>query len=390
GVIIVAPWLYHTWKQHAKSYAATAPGKGSEVAAFYGTAFGDPDAPGYKGSRKRIARAWATAKLPDQAAVVAVWAAAGMVATTVWADVYAVLASGHPILDQNLHGFAAVESLVGLFLAGVLVGVLRSDYSDPSKRKTIGALWDIGTFWPRAAHPFAPPCYAERAVPELADRIRILTGKVAKDDDDPAWLQIQAHERNAGDAQSPGLSIPAGPVLLTGYSQGSVIASAVVAQLPDDARERTALLTLACPARRLYGRAFPAYFGTSALTALASLLDSEHRGPPVPRWKNLVRRTDYIGSWIFDPPDPVSVQDGVDQPCWDPVTITADADPTPPPIHYHSGFWPDPRVTQLGRYLGSAIPRELPIGAGRVLRAAERSIGDALAVRPEREAGGGA
>ena len=75
------------------------------------------------------------------------------------------------------------------------------------------------------------------------------------------------------------------------------------------------------------------------------------------RWKNLVRRTDYIGSWIFaDPapgdPDPGQIQPGVDQPCWDPVTLSADLDPTPPPIHYHSGFWPDPRVTQLGRHLG--------------------------------------
>jgi hypothetical protein len=362
GMIIAAAWMCRTWIKHASAFAATGPGKRSEVASFYGTTFGDPDAPGYKGSRKRIARAWATGKLTDQAGVVAVWAAAGMVAAIVWADVYAARASRHLILDQNLHGFAAIESLVGLFLAGVLVGVLRSDYSDPSKRKTIGALWDIGTFWPRAAHPFAPPCYAERAVPELADRIRILTGKVAKDDDDPAWLQIQAHQRNADDTQPSGLSIPAGPVLLTGYSQGSVITAAVVAQLPDDARERIALLTLACPARRLYGRAFPAYFGMPALAALADLLDGGHPGP---RWKNLVRRTDYIGSWIFaEPgpgqPGPVQVHDGVDQPCWDPVTITADADPTPPPIHSHPGFWPDPRVTQLGRRLGSAIPRDLP------------------------------
>ena len=42
----------------------------------------------------------------------------------------------------------------------------------------------------------------------------------------------------------------------------------------------------------------------------------------------------------------------MDQPCWDPVSVSADLDPTPAAIHYHSGFWPDPRVTQLGRYLG--------------------------------------
>jgi type IV secretory pathway VirJ component len=39
-------------------------------------------------------------------------------------------------------------------------------------------------------------------------------------------------------------------VLLTGYSQGSVIAPAVIAQLPATTRDQVALLTLACPARR--------------------------------------------------------------------------------------------------------------------------------------------
>lgn len=79
----------------------------------------------------------------------------------------------------------------------------------------------------------------------------------------------------------------------------------------------------------------------------------------------LVRRTDYIGSWVFrDPeggnPGTLLVDAGVDQPCWDPVTITADRDPTPPPTHRHTGFWQDPRVTQLGRHLGQMSVRPGP------------------------------
>jgi hypothetical protein len=294
---------------------------------------------------------------------VVLWAVAGMVVATGWAEIYAAVTSGHAVVDQQLHGFAAVESLIGLFLAGLLVGLLRQDYSNPARRKTIGAIWDVGTFWPRATHPFAPPCYAERAVPELVDRVRILTGTVTEDPADPAWQQIAAHLRDADSTDSPDLSVPPGPVLLTGYSQGSVIAPAVVAQLPDDGTlGQTALLTLACPVRRLYGRAFPAYFGLEQRQTLARLLHAGDGGPAALRWKNLVRRTDYIGSWIFaNPapgvPDPVQIQPEVDQPCWDPVSISADVDPTPPPIHYHSGFWPDPRVTQLGRHLGETSLR---------------------------------
>ncbi len=368
GGLIGAAWAGYTWLKHAAAFAAAADG-GSAVARFYGRRFGDADAEGYHATRTRIARAWATGLLVDQAAVVVLWAALGMVAATAWAEIYAAVTSGHAVVDQQLHGFAAVESVLGLILAGLLVGLLRQDYSNPGKRKTIGAIWDVGTFWPRATHPFAPPCYAERAVPELVDRVRILTGTVAEDPADPAWQQIAAHLRDADTLDSPQLSAPAGPVLLTGYSQGSIIAPAVVAQLPGDALEQTALLTLACPARRLYGRAFPAYFGLEQRQTLGRLLDSSDGGPPVRRWKNLVRRTDYIGSWIFSnpapgDPDPAQIQPGVDQPCWDPVSISADLNPTPAAIHYHSGFWPDPRVTQLGRHLGETSFRSAPRPGG--------------------------
>jgi hypothetical protein len=363
GLLIAAPWVFYTWVRHSRQFAAPGPGEStapSPVAAFYGRQFGDADADGYQSSRRSIARAWAAGLLIGQAAVVAVWSAAGMTVATVLAEIYGAEASRHGVLSQKLPGFAVLESVVGLFLAGLLIALLRSDYSSPAQRRTIGALWDVGTFWPRATHPFAPPCYAERAVPELVDRLRILTGTVRPDDADPAWAQIAAERRNSGPAESPQLSVPSGPVLLTGYSQGSIIATAVIGQLPEDTRTLVALLTLACPARNLYGRAFPAYFGTVPIQTLGELLQTSG-GPGLRRWKNLVRRTDYVGSWVFrEPgpgpgPDPAGIQDGVDQPCWDPVTVTADADPTPPPIHHHSAFWPDPRVTQLGRYLGSLL-----------------------------------
>jgi hypothetical protein len=366
GLLIAAVWLGYRFHQESRKFSADDPGP-SRVAEFYGTKFGNADASEYNSCRKRIARAWAVAQMSRQAAVVGLCASTGMIMAIISAEIYAAVTSPDTHMNNGLHGFASLESLVCLFAGGVLVGLLRLDYSDPSRRKTIGALWDVATFWPRAAHPLAPPCYAERGVPELVDRVRILTGTVS-DDPDATW-QIAAHMRDAD--SEPRLSVPVGPVLVTGYSQGAAIAPAVVAQLPEETRQRIALLTLACPARQLYGRAFPAYFGERYLDTLLQMLRDGSTSLKDGRWKNLVRRTDYIGSWIFSSPkggDPAQfpASEEVDQPCWDPVTITADFDPTPPPIHRHSGFWQDPCITQLGEYLGNAIlwpPRNPPSGS---------------------------
>jgi hypothetical protein len=362
GLLVAAPILGISWWRHVGSFTTTHNGgksTASRVAEYYGTTYGDPDDKSHANSRRTVARAWATALLTDRVGVVAAWGAAGMAAAAIAGQILAILDSHDTVtVGKNwVHGFAALESLIGVAIAGALVGLLRSAYSNPTRRKTIGAFWDVGTFWPRATHPFAPPCYAERAIPELVDRIRILTGTVKPHPQDPAFAQIQAQQRNAAD--TPHLMLPTGPVLLTGYSQGAVIAPAVVAQLPHRTRNQVALLTLACPARRLYGRAFPGYFGSEQIKVLNELMQSGQR------WRNLVRKTDYIGSWVVEEPEPdlsgTYLAKNVDQPCWDPVTLVADADPTPPPIHRHSGFWPDPRVTQLGYYLGQTLCPTKPV-----------------------------
>ncbi|MFC7743021.1 hypothetical protein ACFQXA_21780 [Nocardiopsis composta] len=67
-------------------------------------------------------------------------------------------------------GVTAGSWLGGLLLAA-LVWVGQSAYRNRPVRQAVGVLWDIGTFWPRAAHPLAPPSYAERAVPQLVARV---------------------------------------------------------------------------------------------------------------------------------------------------------------------------------------------------------------------------
>jgi hypothetical protein len=371
GAIAAGIVLYLRYRRNTRAFSSLAAGAPSPVAATYaGSTAGAPDGnastgdgDAYKQRRGAIAKAWAVGLLvddADRATALAVGGALALVlAAEIIAAVYVITAGPDSKPYEAWHGLAAVVSLIAIAVAGWLVTLLRQDYSDPARRKTIGALWDVGTFWPRAVHPLAPPCYAERAIPEVVDRIRLLTGHISHDADDVANLKYQAGLQDLG--RTKGLTVPTGPLLLTGYSQGSVIAPAVVAQLPAEVLPDVALLTLACPAQRLYGRAFPAYFGQRQLSTLAGLLNAD---PKPGRWKNLRRRSDYIGSFIFAEPEPRLDEEylraHIDQPCLDPAVLVPDANPSPPPTHRHSQFWPDPRTTGVGKHLVELLGGDPP------------------------------
>ncbi|MEY9965062.1 hypothetical protein ABIA33_003104 [Streptacidiphilus sp. MAP12-16] len=203
---------------------------------------------------------------------------------------------------QSLGGW-----LVGAF-AVALVGLGRTAYKQVATRRTVGVFWDIGTFWPRAAHPFAPPCYAERAVPDLDWRIR-------------TWLAADPERR----------------LVLSGHSQGTVLAAAAVWQLDPQTRARVALLTYGCPLQRLYGRFFPAFMGQDDLARL-------HRDAPY--WRNLFRVTDPIGGPVRVPVPPGA--QAVDAPPFvDPLVYDRDSEhPLPVPINAHSDYRADPGFTR--------------------------------------------
>ena len=289
----------------------------------------------------QVARAWAIASLTDGVDVlVAVVGLAWAVGVTA-VEVAALLA-----LPQVVAWGGVVDVLVtfgvgvSAVTAIVLVGMLRSTYANSGRRRAVGALWDVATFWPRATHPLAPPCYAEQAVPEIVDRVVLLTG------------QQSDHLSQPSTELQPPPAVHPSPVLITGYSQGSLIAPAVVAQLPPRTLDKVALLTLACPFRRLYGRAFPAYFSHEYAVVLNELLTKgdapESDGKQAARigkWRNVVRRTDYIGSWIFYPPQAPGQQlhqDAIDVACLDPPSLCPGPGGALAPIHYHSDWWQDP------------------------------------------------
>jgi hypothetical protein len=188
-------------------------------------------------------------------------------------------------------------AVLGLILLGV------QTYRNARVRRSVGIIWDLATFWPRAAHPLAPPCYAERVVPELVYR--------------STWLATEQ-----------------GGLVLSGHSQGSILVVATILQLPEPARRRTALITYGSPLCRLYLRAFPTYFNEVVLNDIGAAVAGP-RGQE--RWVNLWRRTDPIGGAVGIGDrrlaDPVS---------FDPVP----GDRIPPAVKAHSGYQLTPQFGQ--------------------------------------------
>lgn len=343
---------------------------------FYGAELssGSAIAQRTKRQRRSIGRAWTVGRIADGTGIIfttlSLAGAAGIAAFTL------LVLGGSWWPPAELHWVNVIAhsgQWIGVAVAAYLYKLTRTAFTDASERRGVGVLWDVGTFWPRASQPFAPPCYMERAVPETVNRLRrALGGKLFTDESpgsapDPATdpgeeARIEALQEALGDgAASKVVLEPQDHVLINGYSQGAPIAAAVIAQLPKVLAGKVSFVTVGCPLRRLYGRGFPSYFGMSCMTQLAIKLSPPAARPPlvrVPRWRNLRRPSDYIGSYVFTEPmqtprtalpgqqadDPYL--GGVDELVLDPPRIIFADTPAAPPIHAHSDFWPDPKVAE--------------------------------------------
>ncbi|MGW5720537.1 hypothetical protein ACWEVP_30500 [Amycolatopsis sp. NPDC003865] len=165
-------------------------------------------------------------------------------------------------------GWFGPLSAIGVVALGALAaGLLRVVYTaarTPQRSRHLGALADLVCFWPRAAHPTVPPCYALKVVPELAARAR-------------------EH-----------LAEPGTRVVLSGYNLGSLLtvmaAARLAAELPAGDLERVGVLTAGSPLQWGYQRAFPALLPQEALETLFADLDG--------RWRALCRGTDIFGGGV--------------------------------------------------------------------------------------------
>jgi len=294
-------WLLWRWRVAAGELRRRVP-----------ACYGDPDGPDAAARVNAIAGTWAKARLTDHLVPVA-----GALLSTVLAVVTASAIGfgiSHEWILDHLSWAVTLGVLALAAFALALIQIGRRAYSDESQRRTVGVLWDLGTFWPRAVHPLAPPCYSERTLPDLLRRV----------------------EFRRADA----------PVVLSCHSQGTVIGAAAVLQLDTDAG--LALLTYGSPLRRLYAPIFPAYFGPDALRQV----DTAVAG----RWRNLYRPSDPIGGYVFaDRFGSAGPSSEVDWWLLDPAFDRPPGDGTWPAAFGHGDYFADPAFAQARDYLGGRL-----------------------------------
>lgn len=131
-----------------------------------------------------------------------------------------------------------------------------SEEGGRSRRRQVGILWDLASFWPRWYHPLAPPGYGPSAIRDLGEIL---------------------------DHLSEGAVVGA-------HSQGSLISAVTIQQR----KTRVGLITYGSQLGILYPRMFPA-------TGIPELVDDV--ASIVPSWVNLWRDTDPIGGQYVAHPD---------------------------------------------------------------------------------------
>ncbi len=139
-------------------------------------------------------------------------------------------------VERGVNVLMTVLAWSGVALLGVLALGGTAGGSRP-----LGIVWDIVCALPRTGHPFGPPCYAERAVPEIAGRLN-------------NWLRESPDHR----------------AILVAHSMGGVLAMSAIGLLSSssDTRKnlhRISVLTFGVQLRPFFGRMLPELLGPVVL-----------------------------------------------------------------------------------------------------------------------------
>lgn len=200
----------------------------------------------------------------------------------------------------------AIATWVLTLLAIAVFFLVRSASDDRQLRGTVGILWEVMGFFPRRFHPLAPPCYSERTVIELRNRVVEYT----KADDDGGKILL-AHSQGTMLTTAALLSLNGPPPTIPAPQQVVPKGSEL---------DHLAFVTYGCMLERLFRRAWPDQLQEQYLISLKARIE---RGPngqnewaksdtprayPTPdgptRWMNFGRYTDYLGGRVFAPLQP--------------------------------------------------------------------------------------
>ncbi len=246
--------------------------------------------------RSRTLRLWAN--LIDDIDWIITSAAMATLAT-LGASVVARLQDSQP--GGRVNDAVGIATGVLTLLAIAVFFLVRSARDDRQLRGTIGILWEVMSFFPRRFHPLAPPCYSERTVIELRNRLIEYT----RSDHDGGRILL-AHSQGTMLTASALLSLNGPPPTIPAPRQVVPTGSEL-----DD----LAFVTYGCMLERLFGRAWPDQLQKQFLVDLKARLELGADGPgrwassatpdvypePVgpPRWMNFGRYTDYLGGRVF-------------------------------------------------------------------------------------------
>ena len=160
-------------------------------------------------------------------------------------------------LKDNLVDIAVAIAIIvpGAFMLRSILTGIGSGEAGQKKRRSVGILWDIGSFWPRWYHPLAPPAYGPVAVTKL-------------------WRELRDHPPRA---------------VLGAHSQGSLIAAVALNYTPDASRPAR-FVTYGSQLGNLYPAMFPGA-GIGGEDGLVSRVKATYGD----RWVNVYRKTDPIG-----------------------------------------------------------------------------------------------
>ncbi|WP_223692884.1 hypothetical protein [Leifsonia poae] len=152
---------------------------------------------------------------------------------------------------------ALVVTVLGVIAVAAVVMVAGN--AATKKERPLGVMWDLICFLPRAGHPFGPPCYAERVVPELRQRTL-------------AWLGPEGLTHRGERT-----------VIFSAHSLGGVLAVACLFTLQPETRvavDNVGLLTYGTQLRVYFGRFWPELFGPGALGTRPQSAPSLWRADP--------------------------------------------------------------------------------------------------------------